>query len=181
MNQWLADVFLALPQGLTVPRVFGSILLGLCWLGYLFWVRSPLTRAVQSRVADDESLAHPWRRVLYGKVRAKARLDEGGLYVTNLASLLGLLTISGMHALLFWLDADGVAVAGLADRAVLSVAAFAIGALCLLTQPAATLARRERWGFSRRNAVVHAVLWECVILIAMLLWMYDAWFLPVFA
>ena len=183
MNQLLADLFLSLPRQVTEPRAFGSIWLALCWLGYFFFVRATLMRTVRER-CDTSLLAsgasRPWHRILYGVVRERARLDEGGLYGIHLGTLLLLAVTTVIHALLFWLDADGYVLAGTADRVLLTAVVCAEGAVCLWMQPATTVERRMRWGFSRKNAVVHAVIWEAVLVALALLWLYDAWFLPEF-
>ncbi len=142
MNQWLADIFLALPRGLTDPLVFGSLMLVLCWLAYVFYLRVPLShRAV-------------W---------------------------LTLIGVSVAHVALFVFARRGVDACGVADRVLLTFTVTAVGAASLWAQPRATVERRTRWGFGRPNAVVHAILWEMLIAIFVLLWLYDAWFLPAFA
>lgn len=183
MNQWLADLFLALPRDFVEPRVFGSVCLGLLWLGYVFFVRYPVRRAVEEHCSEDtlaRMRVRPWQRLLYSSLRATAHLDERGRYAMHLGSLIGLVCATVVHVLLFGLSARGFAAADVADRALLTAAVGAVGTFCLCTQPSATVGRRTRWGFSRANAVIHALLWEVLMVILMLLWVYDAWFLPLF-
>lgn len=183
MNQMLADLFLSMPRALTEPRVFGSLCLALCWLGYVFFVHATLSRAAAERCDGEpltSRLTRPWHRILYGRVRECAHLDEGGLYAVHLGVLLLLSVATVIHALLFWLDADGYALAGTVDRVLLTAVVLAVAAVCLWMQPATTVERRVRWGFSRQNAVVHALLWEVLLVALALLWLYDAWFLPEF-
>lgn len=184
MNQWLADLFLSLPRALTDPLVFGSLVLILCWLCYAFYLRAPLARAVRRRCGDERGIPHgipPMRRLLYGSVRKRARLDEGGLYLGNLAALLSLSCVSAIHIVLFIFARDGMKGCGMADRVLLTITVLAVGVLSLATQPRATIERRERWGFGKVNAVLHAAIWELLIVVFVLLWLYDAWFLPAFA
>ena len=96
----------------------------------------------------------------------------------NRAALLSLIGVSAVHAALFAFARRGVDACGVADRVLLTVTALAIGALSLATQPRVTVERRERWGFGRTNAVLHAIVWEIIIVLFVLLWLYDAWFLP---
>ena len=183
MNQVLADMFLAMPRTLTEPRVFGSVYLVLIWLGYLFFIRTYIRRVVIDRCDANTVVAlmrHPTRRLLYSSVRKQARLDEGGLYAINLGSLIGLIVVTVVHALLFWLAVEGYSVAETADRVLLTVVVGVFFVLFVVMQPVATIARRLRWGFTRPNAVVHAVIWDVLIVVLMYLWLYDAWFLPVF-
>ena len=182
MNQALADLFLALPRTLTDPCVFGSIWLLLCWAGYVAFVRGPITRAVRARCPAtflSTHLPHPWHRLLYGAARKKARLDEGGLYQTNLAVLCALSAATVGHVVLLLLSARLPALETL-DRLALTAVVCGMAVLCLLTQPATTLERRARWGFGKVGSVLCALLWEALIVAALLLWLYDAWFLPAF-
>lgn len=181
MNQMLADMFLALPRALTEPRVFGSVCLALCWLGHVFFVRATVTRAVRERCGEKifkTKLSHFRSRLFYGAVRREAHLDENGLYAFHLGSLLVLVMSTVIHVLLFWLDMEGCGVASVADRVLLTVVVSGEGMLCFRIQPAVTVERRLRWGFDKKNAVIHAVLWEIPIAATLLLWLYDAWFLP---
>lgn len=182
MNQLLADVFLALPRGLTDPRVFGSVWLVLCALGYVAFVRGPITRAVRAHCSASYLSTHlprPWHRILYGAARKKAKLDEGGLYTTNLAVLLTLAVAVVLHALLFVLSYRLPALATV-DRVLLTAVVCVMAFLCLVTQPATTVERRVRWGFGKGSAWLCAVLWEIAIVALLFLWLYDAWFLPAF-
>ena len=45
-----------------------------------------------------------------------------------------------------------------------------------MTQPQATLERRQRWGFRPVGNVVHAVLWEMLFVVLLFYWLYIAWF-----
>jgi hypothetical protein len=180
MNQWLADLFLSLPRALAEPLVFGSLMLILCWLCYAFYLRAPIARAVRRRCGDERGIP-PMRRLLYGAVRKRARLDEGGLYLGNQAAFLSLSCVSAIHVVLFIFARDGLKGCGIADRVLLTITVLAVGALSLATQPRATIERRERWGFGKGNAVLHAAIWELLIVVFVLLWLYDAWFLPAFA
>ena len=91
-----------------------------------------------------------------------------------------LIGISVAHVALFVFARRGVDACSVADRVLLTITSLAVGALSLWTQPRVTVERRERWGFGRANAVVHAAVWEMLIVIFVLLWLYDAWFLPEF-
>ncbi|MBO5899069.1 MAG: hypothetical protein J6R04_08665 [Clostridia bacterium] len=182
MNQLLADLFLALPRGLTDPRVFGSVWLTLCILGYVAFVRGPITRAVRAHCSASYLSTHlprPWHRILYGAARKKAKLDEGGLYTTNLAVLLTLAGTVAVHVALFVLSYRLPALATV-DRILLTAVVGVMAFLCLVTQPATTLERRMRWGFGRASSVLCAVAWDLLIVAALFLWLYDAWFLPAF-
>ena len=182
MNQLLADCFLALPRGLTDPRVFGSVWLALCILGYVAFVRGPITRAVRARCSASYLATHlprPWHRILYGAARKKAKLDEGGLYTINLAVLLTLALTTAVHVALFVLSYRLPALATV-DRILLTAVVGGMTFLCLVTQPATTVERRVRWGFGKGRSWLCAVLWEIVIVAALFLWLYDAWFLPAF-
>ena len=140
MNQWLADRFVSLPSALTDPLIFGSIVLALCWLCYLFCLRASFGRPA--------------------------------LWLT-------LFGVSVLHVALFVFARRGVDACGVVDRVLLTAAVLPVGAASLLIQPRATRERRERWGFGRANAIVHAILWEAVIVVWVFLWLYDAWFWPV--
>ena len=182
MNQCLAESFLALPRTLTDPRVCGSVWLLLCCLGYVAFVRGPITRAVRARcsaafLATD--LPRPRHRILYGAARKKARLDEGGLYQTNLIVLVSLAVAVALHAALFVLSYR-LPLLATVDRLVVTAVVCVMSVLCLATQPATTVERRLRWGFSKGSAWLCALLWELAIVAALFLWLYDAWFLPAF-
>ena len=184
VNQWLADLFLSMPPWLRDPLIFGSMALALCWFGYFVCMRAPLLEAVRARCGDaflTEQRKRPWRCVLYGSARKKAKLDKGGLYAGNLAAVCFLLSMSIVHVVLFVAVRQGMEACGIVDRLLVTVVAVVIGAACLWTQPGATVERRLRWGFGRANAVIHAAIWEALIVIALFLWLYDAWFLPAFA
>lgn len=183
MNQWLAELFLSMPPALSDSLTFGSLMLVLCWLGYAFWLRAPLLRAVRARCGEAflaDHMPRPWHWLFCGTARKKARLDEGGLYIGNHAVFWSLLSVSVVHGVLFYLTKQGESVCGLVDRVILTVASLIIGALCLWTQPAATVERRVRWGFGRMNAVIHAIVWEALTVAVLFLWLYDAWFFPAF-
>jgi hypothetical protein len=66
------------------------------------------------------------------------------------------------------------------DRILLTAVVGGMTFLCLVTQPATTVERRVRWGFGKGSSWLCAVLWEIVIVAALFLWLYDAWFLPAF-
>ena len=178
----LADLFVALPRGLTDARVFGSIWLLLCCLGYVAFVRGPITRAVRARCSASylsTHLPHVWHRLFYGAARKKAKLDEGGLYLTNLIAFWSLVGSVALHAVLFALS-DRAPACELLDRILLTAVVCVMAFLCLVTQPTTTVERRLRWGFGKGSSVVCAVLWELAIVAALFLWLYDAWFLPAF-
>lgn len=171
---------MALPRGLTEPGVFGSVWLVLCCLGYVAFVRGPITRAVRARCSPSylsAHLPHVWHRVFYGAARKKAGLDEGGLYLINLSVFWSLVGAVVLHTALFALSYRLPALETV-DRLLLTVVICVMAFLCLVTQPATTVERRVRWGFGRGGSVVCAVLWEVAIIAALFLWLYDAWFLP---
>ncbi len=181
VNQWLADLFLALPRTLTESYVFGSLCLVFAWLCYLADIRGPVTRAVRARCGDDfmhANMPRVWQRIVYRAARKKAKLDEGGAYLINLLSVLLLTMTTLIHAALLVLCLQGMALAITVDKILLTVTLCIICVLSLMTQPASTLDRRERWGFRRMGNVVRAVLRELVIAAVLFLWLYDAWFLP---
>ena len=181
MNQWLADLFFALPQWLTAPYVFGTFCLVFLWLCYFFDIRSMITRRVRKHCSEAyrrEHLASVRSRILYGSVRKKAKLDEGGVYLLHLLSLILIVCATVLHAALFGFCHAGVALAVAADNIVLTVTVSAIGILSLATQPGATLERRTRWGFRLPGTVVRAVLREAILVAVIFLWIYDAYFLP---
>ena len=180
MNQWLADMFLSLPPALTVSHVFGSICLAFCWLCYLFNLRYPITQAVRRRRKKGEAPSlRSWQRVFYTVLRKQARLDEGGVYLTHLLTLLLLLAVTVLHGALFLLCLQGDAVAVTVDRIALTILVGIICLSSLFTQPAATMERRLRLGFHKTGSVVRAVLRELLIVAVLFLWLYDAYFLPV--
>jgi hypothetical protein len=86
--------------------------------------------------------------------------------------------MSVVHVVLLVAVRQGMEACGIVDRLLVTVASVVIGAACLWTQPGSTVERRLRWGFGRANAVIHAAIWEALIVIALFLWLYDAWFLP---
>ena len=181
MNQWLADVFVALPAGVTAPHAFGFGCLVFFWLCYFFDVRPPLVAAVKRGCREDWRQAHlsrPWQRLLFTSARQKAKLDEGGLYVMNWLSLLSLSVVTLLHLALLPLCLRGEHLAVGADKLVLTLAIGLVAVFALITQPAATIGRRERWGFRRAGSIVRAVLRELIIVIVVFLWLYDAYFLP---
>ncbi len=181
MNQWLADLFFALPRGLTRPHVFGSLCLVFCWLCYFFDVRSMITLRVRkccSAAYYNEHLSSFRSRILYGAARKKAKLDEGGGYFFHLLALLLLICTTVLHAALFAFCLAGVSVASVADGIVLTVTVCVIGALSLATQPRATMERRTRWGFHLPGSIVRMILREILIVAVIFLWIYDAYFFP---
>ncbi|MBR5615355.1 MAG: hypothetical protein IKW66_00895 [Clostridia bacterium] len=181
MNQWLADLFFALPRALTEPYVFGSLCLAFAWLCYFADIRSPITRAVRSRCGDAfcrANMPRVWQRIFYRAARKKAKLDEGGLYLTNLFSFFLMAMATLIHAALLVLCVQDMAAAVTVDKILLTVTLCIISLLALMTQPAATLDRRTRWGFRHTGNVVRAVLRELLIVAVLFLWLYDAWFLP---
>jgi hypothetical protein len=179
VNQWLADVFLALPSVLTASHVFGSFCLAFCWLCYVFNVRFPLVKAVsRRRKRGEEQPLGAWQRLFYTSLRKKARLDEGGVYLTHLLAFLLLAAATLLHLSLLALCIQGVALAVSVDRLALTVAVGVICLFSLFTQPAATMERRLRWGFHKPGSIVRAVLREVLIVTVLFLWLYDAYFLP---
>ena len=184
MNQWLAELFLSLPRGLTDVRTLGAVFLVLCWLGYVFFIHARVTLLVRRDCNEafwDAKLRAPWRRLFYGAARQKAGLDAGGIYIANLAAFWSLLVTTAVHILLLSLAPRETPGVWTADAVMLTVIIGGIGVLCLLSQPSLTLYRRQRWGFGRKNAVLHAALWEVAIVLLLLLWLYGAWFFPAFA
>ena len=180
MNQWLADVFLSLPPFLTASHVFGSFCLAFCWLCYVFNLRYPITQAVRRhRRRGDGQPSGLWQRVFCTSLRKKARVDEGGVYLTHLLTLLLLLAVTLLHGALLALCVQGDALALAVDRIALTVLMWAVCLFSLFTQPAATMERRLRWGFHKTGSIVRAVLREILIVAALFLWLYDAYFLPV--
>ena len=179
VNQWLADLFLSLPATLTASHVFGSICLAFCWLCYLFNLRYPITQAVRRRRKKGEALSlRPWQRVFYTALRKQARLDEGGVYLTHLLTLLLLIIVTLLHGALFLLCAQGEAMAVTVDRVAMTVLVGIICLSSLFTQPAATMERRSRLGFHKTGSVVRAILRELLIVAVLFVWLYDAYFLP---
>jgi len=181
MNQWLADLFFALPSGVTAPYVFGFGCLVFFWLCYFFDVRPLLVDAVNRGCREDfikTHLSRPQSRIFYTAARKKARLDEGGLYLMHLLALLSLSTVTVLHVALLPFCLQAMTLAIEADKAALSVVFGLAAVFSLITQPRATMQRRERWGFRRAGNVVRAILRELCIVIVLFLWLYDAYFLP---
>ena len=181
MNQWLADLFFVLPSGVTAPCVFGSICLGFFWLCYLFDIRPPLVAAVCRGCREDwqqEHLSRPWQRLFFTSARKKARLDEGGLYLVHLLTLLSLSTVTVLHAALFPFCLQEMTLAVEADKLALTLAFGLVAIFSLILQPGATMERRARWGFRKTGSVVRAILRELLIVAVAFLWLYDAYFLP---
>jgi hypothetical protein len=181
MNQWLADLFFALPRTLTESYVFGSLCLLFCWLCYVADIRAAITRAVRERCSAafrQEHLGRPWHRLFYATARQKAGLDEGGVYLTNLLSFLLLAMTTLIHASLAVLCVREMDTAITADKLLLTVTICVISVLSLITQPGATLERRTRWGSRKTGNIVRAVLREVLIAAVLFLWLYDAYFLP---
>ena len=181
MNQWLADLFFALPRSLTAPHIFGSFCLAFLWLCYFFDIRPMVTRRVRkccSEAYRREQLASFRARILYSAAYKKARLDEGGVYLLHLLSLLIMIVATILHAALFAFCLSGVSVATVVDGMALTVTVCTVGLLSLATQPRATLERRTRWGFHRLGSIVRVILREAIIVAIMFLWIYDAYFFP---
>ena len=181
MNQWLADVFFALPSTLTAPHVFGSLCLVFFWLCYFFDVRPPLVAAVYKNCREgyiEEYLSRPWRRVFFASVRKKAKLDEGGLYAMHLLTLLPLLVATVLHGALFAFCLGGMPLAVETDKLALTLACGLVTIFSLILQPGATMERRTRWGFRKTGSIVRAILRELWIVAVAFLWLYDAYFLP---
>lgn len=181
MNQWLADLFFALPVSLTAPCLFGSLCLAFFWLCYFFDIRPPVVSAVDRACREDWQKTHlsrPWQRIFFSAARKKARLDEGGLYLMNLLSLLALSSVTVLHAALVPFCLQDVTPAVGADKLALSLVIGLVAIFSLVTQPRATMARRTRWGFRRTGSIVRAILRELVIAAIVFLWLYDAYFLP---
>jgi len=181
VNQWLADLFFALPPALTAPHVFGPACLIFFWLCYFFDVRPPLVAAARRGCREDwrrEHLSRPWQRLFFSSARKKARLDEGGLYLMNLLSLLVLLAVTLLHAALLPLCLQDMTLAIGADKLALTLAIGLVAILSLVTQPGATMERRTRWGFRRTGSIVRVILRELLIVAIVFLWLYDAYFLP---
>ena len=180
MNQWLADLFLSLPSVLTASHVFGSICLAFCWLCYLFNLRYPITQAVRRRrKKGEERSLRRGQRIFYTALRKQARLDEGGVYLSHLLTLLLLLAVTLLHGALFLLCTRGDAVAVAVDRVALTVLVGIVCLYSLFIQPAATMERRLRLGFHKTGSIVRAVLRELLIVAVLFVWLYDAYFLPV--
>jgi hypothetical protein len=181
MNQWLADVFFALPSSVTAPYVFGSICLVFFWLCYFFDIRPPIVGAIERHCRQDwreEHLSRPWNRLFFSAARKKAKLDEGGLYLMHLLALLALSTATLLHIALLPFCLQDMALAIGADKIALSFAVGLVAIFSLVTQPRATMERRTRWGFRRPGSIVRAILRELSIVIIVFLWLYDAYFLP---
>lgn len=181
MNQWLADWFFALPSSVTAPYVFGSICLAFFWLCYFFDIRPPVVSAIERYCRKDWQEAHlsrPWDRLFFSAARKKARLDERGLYLMHLLSVLALSTVTVLHAALIPFCLQDVALAIGADKIALSLGIGLVAIFSLITQPRATLERRGRWGFRRPGSIVRAALRELLIVVIVFLWLYDAYFLP---
>ena len=181
MNQWLADLFFSLPRGLTAPHIFGTLCLLFSWLCYFFNIRPLIVRRIQKRCTPayrKEHLCAVRARILYGKARKKAGLDEGGAYLFHLLSLLLLICATVLHGALFAFCLAGEVVAVAVDNVALTVTVCCICALSLALQPASTMDRRTRWGFRRPGNIVRAVLREGVIVAVLFLWIYDAYFFP---
>ena len=181
VNQWLADVFFALPSVLTAPHVFGSLCLVFFWLCYFFDVRPPLVAAVRKNCRGDfiaEHLPRPWRRIFFASARKKAKLDEGGLYAMHVLTLLPLLVATVLHGALLAFCFGGMPLAVETDKLALTLTFGLVAIFSLILQPRATMERRTRWGFRKTGSAVRAILRELLIVAVTFLWLYDAYFLP---
>jgi hypothetical protein len=83
-----------------------------------------------------------------------------------------------IHTALIVLCVKDMAAAITADKILLTVTLCIISVLALITQPGATMERRERWGFRKTGNMIRAILREILIVAVLFLWLYDAWFLP---
>lgn len=181
MNQWLADLFFALPRWLTAPHIFGSFCLLFLWLCYFFNIRPMITRRVRkccSEAYRQKHLSSFRSRILYGAARKKAGLDEGGAYPLHLLALILIVCATVLHAALLAFCLLGVDAAAVADGVAMTVTVCGIGALSLATQPKSTMERRARWGFRLPGSIVRAVLREGIIAAVIFLWIYAAYFFP---
>jgi hypothetical protein len=183
MNQLIADLVLALPAPLRDAGAMSVILLALCWLSYLFFIRTPLTRRIRERCSAQYLNVHMPHRYQYPFCRAvykKAQLYACGWYTVNIVMFWSLCALTPLHiALLFLTRTGALPLLWQADLCLLSVLFSAVCLLSLMTQPQATLERRQRWGFRPVGNVVHAVLWEMLFVVLLFYWLYIAWFVGV--
>ena len=183
MNQRIADFVLALPAPLRDAQVVSILFLALSWLAYLFFIRTPLTRRVQEYCSPkylSEHLPHRYQYLFYTAVKRKAALAECGWYTVNFVAFYALCAVTPLHIVLLFLVRSGAApLLWQIDLALLSVLFCAVCFLSLLSQPAATLERRRRWGFRTAGNVVHAALWEALLVVLLFFWLYVAWFVGV--
>ena len=80
-----------------------------------------------------------------------------------------------------WEPYAGMPAAEVADRVLVTATVVGVGIASLLAQPRATCERHARWGFRPFHGFVFAVLWEILMMVVILSWIYIAWFLPAVA
>jgi hypothetical protein len=183
MNQAVANAIRALPEPLQNTAILGVAFLALSYLAAFFWIRPALWRYIRANLSEryiNDRLPTPASRIFFGKIRKKARLDSCGWFTVNRIFLPLLASVTIVHAVLIGL------MWGLAtpptwllplDAAMLSLLFFVTALLSLIAQPAATMERRARWGFYTAGNLVHALIWEGIIIISLFFWLYVAYFL----
>lgn len=183
MNQRIADAVRALPAPLQDPLLLGWIWLLLCYLAYRFCIRAALWRQIRALISEreiDRCCPTVFDRLLFTPLANKAQIAQNGYYILNRVLFPALLLATLLHSLAGVLVLTSptlhTAVRAL-DCGVLSLLFFAVAVPTLISQPRATIERRTRWGFRPLGNVVHAVLWEFIILFALFFWLYVAYFL----
>ena len=183
MNQQIADAVRALPPILQEPYALGWIMCLLCVLAYTKWIRPAVWRelcACLSQHQIDRLLSRKGGRLLLTTPQGSLSATARGWLTINRILLPALSAAVSLHALLtllqYALPTPGEWL-GQADGLLLSLLFFAISVLSLITQPRSTIDRRTRWGFRPVGNLVHAVLWEGVIVVLLFLWLYVAYFL----
>ena len=183
MNQQVADTVRSLPPILQDTWILGCFYLVLSALAYLYFIRPALWRYIRANASPkviSTYLPRRRNRLLFTSIRKKAHLEHCGWYTVNLYLLPALITVTLSHLLasvLHWCAvALPTAVTGLLV-ALLTLLFFTVAVLSLISQPAATKERRTRWGFRPLGNAIHALLWQLIIVAALFLWFYVAYFL----
>lgn len=184
MNQRIADFIRALPAPFRSTVVLGWILLILCFLCYVYWVRPALWRYIRAHTTQkmrDTLLIRPTATWFFSPLKRKAHLEQCGWYTVNRCLLPALIVGAGCHmaatVLCLALPAWHSTAVHTVDCAILSLLFFAVTVIALISQPAATLERRAKWGFRPFGNVVHALLWEAIVVVLLFFWLYVAYFL----
>ncbi len=183
MNQLIADAIRSLPWWLRDTYILGWLYLVLCCLGYIYYIRPTLWRIIRERVSErviNDTLPTKASRLFFDAIKKKAHLWDNGYFTVNrilLPALPTLICLHGVASILALTLPTPPPFLRTADAVVLSVFFFVVAVLFLMTQPRATIQRRERWGFRPMGNVVHALLWEALIVCLLFLWLYVAYFL----
>lgn len=183
MNQIIADALRSLPSWLRNTYLLGWLYLVPCCLGYVYFIRPTLWRIVRARLSErtiQENLPTFSSRLFFDGVKKKAHLWDNGWFTVNrvlLPLLPAIICLHGVASILALTLPTPPALLQNADTIMLSLLFFVMAVLFLMTQPSATMERRKRWGFRTTGNILHAMLWEAIIVALLFLWLYIAYFL----